>query len=402
MTNGAKNHPQDKAKNRPQDALKNHPYIINPVCLLGVIAGDSLKGLLIAKGQSAWCSRVRVNGLLLLIHYICRNLKPNGTITISADLAHQFVSKVRRRDCNITATEPLLLLCKIGILRRKRPAVFAHVRTSAVYCFTDSYRKAQVLLKVNLTPKLAQKRAFADNRRECRLNRRYPFRRQLLANLATVSFSDAARPIIGKALMTKAGENLKRLVTAIDAQAHFVTVSERGQITTSIGNCRREVQPHLLLLGEPVVTCDISNAHWNFLPLILANRLHHVSGERGWGKYVNDGWREHNRLNALLSQGDFYCAWCFDPKNDTERTEKKDVLTILLNKKNEDCQQNRLYRRIAAEFPITFAIIEDIKRDDNRAIGKQLHRFTADAIAAALLEVQQKGIAAIPHVDALI
>ena len=112
------------------------------------------------------------------------------------------------------------------------------------------------------------------------------FRSQLLADLATVSFSRAARPIIGKALMTKGGENLKRLVNAIDAQAHFVKVSERGQITTSIGNCRREVQPHLLLLGEPVVTCDISSAHWNFLPLILANRLHHVSGEGDRGKYV--------------------------------------------------------------------------------------------------------------------
>jgi len=36
------------------------------------------------------------------------------------------------------------------------------------------------------------------------------------------------------------------------------------------------------------------------------------------------------------------------------------------------------------------------------APAPQLHRFTADAIAAALLEAQQKGIAAIPHVDALI
>jgi hypothetical protein len=33
---------------------------------------------------------------------------------------------------------------------------------------------------------------------------------------------------------------------------------------------------------------------------------------------------------------------------------------------------------------------------------KSVQRFTADAIAAALLEVQREGIAAIPHVDALI
>ena len=106
MTNGAKNHPQDKAKNRPHDDLKNHPDIINPVCLLGAMAGDSLKALLIAKGQTAWCSRVRVNGLLLLIDYISRNLKRNGTITISADLAHSFVSKLRKRSSDKVVSEP--------------------------------------------------------------------------------------------------------------------------------------------------------------------------------------------------------------------------------------------------------------------------------------------------------
>ena len=81
---------------------------------------------------------------------------------------------------------------------------------------------------------------------------------------------------------------------------------------------------------------------------------------------------------------------------------RRSLLIILLNQKNEKCQQNRLYQRIRAAFPITFAIVEDIKRDDHRILGKQLHRFIADVITAALLEVQRKGIAAIPHVDALI
>jgi len=320
---------------------------------------------------------------------------------MSADLAHQFVSKLRKRSSDKVVSEPVLLLCVIGILRRIRPAVFAHVKTSAVYCLGDSYRKT-LRHEVSLTPNLLRKRISADERLERRLNRKYRFRRQLLADLATLRFSDSARPIIGNGLLSKGGDNLKRLVNAIDAQGHFVIVSERGQITTSIGSCPRQLQPHLLLSGEPVVTCDISNAHWNFLPLILANRLLHVSGDRDRGKYVNDGWREHNRMTAFLSQGDFYCAWCLDPKNDTERKKKKGLLNILLNKKNTECQGNRLYRRIAAKFPITFAIIEDIKRNDNRNLSKQLHRFTADAIAGALLEVQQKGIAAIPYVDALI
>jgi hypothetical protein len=50
----------------------------------------------------------------------------------------------------------------------------------------------------------------------------------------------------------------------------------------------------------------------------------------------------------------------------------------------------------------TFRIVEDIKRNDHRNLSKQLHRFTADAIAEALLEVQREGIAAIRYIDALI
>jgi hypothetical protein len=402
MTNGAKNRPHDNAKNRPQDAIKNHPDIIKPVCLWGVLDEASLKALLKSRRQTAWCSRVRVRGLLLLIDYICRKVRKKGTITISADLAHSFVSKLRRRDCDTAVTEPLSVLCEIGILRKVRSAVFAHVKTSSAYSFTDPYCKKPIRLEVCLTQNLLRKRISADDRRERRLDRKYRFRRQLLADLGTLRFSDSARPIIANGLLSNGGENLKRLVSAIDTQAHFIRVSERGQITTSIGSCPRQLQPHLLLGGEPVVSCDISNAHWNFLPLILTTRLDHASLKPMREKYVNDCWRERNRLTAFLSQGDFYCAWCRDPENDAEREEKKDVLNILLNKSNGECQRNRLYQKIAATFPITFAVIEDVKRNDHRNLSKQLHRFTADAIAAALLEAQQKGIGAIPHVDALI
>ena len=72
-------------------------------------------------------------------------------------------------------TEPLLVLCEIGILETERPAVFAHVKASAVYCFAYSYCK-RLRIEVVLTPKLAQKRACAPDRREQRLNRKFPWR----------------------------------------------------------------------------------------------------------------------------------------------------------------------------------------------------------------------------------
>jgi hypothetical protein len=400
-TNGAKNRPHDKPKNHPQDGFKNRPDIINPVLLCWVLGEAELKALLRVKKQTVWCTRVRLLGLLLVIDYICRNFK-NGMISMSADLAHQFVSKLRKKDCATTITEPLLLLWKIGVLERLRPAVHAHVKASAVYCFADPYCKKRLQLAVALPPKLAQKRAFAFVRCEARLNRKFPWREKLLADLGTVRFSDSARRIIAKGLSGKGSENLTRLISAVDTQAHSVTVSVRGQITTSIGSCPRDLQPHLLLDGEPTVSCDIANAHWNFLPKLLKDRLAYVSRDPTRERYVADGTRELHPLVAFLSDGDFYQKWYSDSYDLKKREDKKTVLNILLNKPNQQCMTNALYRTVRRTFPITFGIIEDLKSKDNRNLSKQLHRFTADAIAAALLEVQQKGIAAIPHVDALI
>ena len=168
---------------------------------MGVVGELGLKALLVREKQTAWCTRVRILGLLLLIDYICRHLK-RGQISMSADLAHQFVSKLRNSRPGTMITEPLLALCEIGILEMVRPAVFAHVKASAVYRFAFSYRQ-QLRLEVVLTPKLAQKRACASDRREKRLNRKFPWREKLLADLCAISFSDSARPIICKGIFGK-------------------------------------------------------------------------------------------------------------------------------------------------------------------------------------------------------
>ena len=132
--------------------------------------------------------------------------------------------------------------------------MFAHVKTSAVYCFADPYRKKRLRLEVVLTPKLAQKRAFAADRRENRLNRKFPWRKQLLADLSAQSAFLLQRDQSSHSeLPAKTAITSIALVSAIDVARPFCRVSERGQITTSIGSCPRDLQPHLLLDGEP--TC---------------------------------------------------------------------------------------------------------------------------------------------------
>ena len=127
-----------------------------------------------------------------------------------------------------------------------RPAVFAHIKTSAVYCFADPYRKNRFRLEVVLTPKLAQQTAAcAETAASNRLNRKYPMARAAIGGLVQrVSFSLIQRDeSLPRDIPGKASENLLRLVSAIDAQEHFVKVSERGQVTTSIGSCPRDLQP---------------------------------------------------------------------------------------------------------------------------------------------------------------
>jgi hypothetical protein len=396
MTAEEKKRHHDKYKKRHHDAAKKHPNIINPVTLHGLVTEAELRRLITSSGHLEWSPRVRVCGLLLLIDYISRHLK-NHTISISAELARAFVSKLKKGPIR----EPLPLLCSLGILKLIRHGIWAHIRASAVYRLGDDFQKV-FELRVPLTRKLASKRENAEQRCQKGLNRKYRYREQLQKDLNSISFALEARVVIAKMLAISASDNVRRLVSAVDGRKHNVWTSERGQITTTISSCPKELQSHLLLNGEPTVFCDVSHAVWNFLPLILADHLRHVSANADREKYIADGWREHDRLTLLLSDGDFYRAWCRNPLDDEERKEKKDVLNILLNRNTADAHANRLYRRVASEFPITFATIENIKGKDHRNLGKQLHRFMSNSIEAGLLELQKKRIAAIPLVDALI
>ena len=178
-TKSSKKHQQDKLKKHLQDRAKKHHDIINPVTLCGVVNEDELKVLLRFHHQRDWLTRVRVCGLLILIDLVIRKLK-KGVASISADLARSYVSKLRQGSQPGIVKEPLPLLCRIGVMALVRPAVFAHVRTSAVYRLSEKCRGKQKQINVFLTPNLAVKRANAEQRYEQRLNRKYPHRQQLL------------------------------------------------------------------------------------------------------------------------------------------------------------------------------------------------------------------------------
>jgi hypothetical protein len=354
-------------------------------------------------GQAPWCSLVRLRGLLLLIDLVLRN-HPSKGFSLPADLARAYISKLMGPRPEGTIREPLAVLCRVGILKRVRNGVNGwHVATPAAYVVAEAYLKRRLSLQVELPSNLARKQELALNRQENRLNRRYPFRAQLLADLAKLSFAPGCRKRVVELLHDpNFGATMKRTMEAIDGREHFVRINPRGQITTSLSSCPRELKAHLLIDGEPVALCDMSHAHHCFLPALLIGRIQHLRDKYGCAADVRFHSEELSRLISFLSEGDYYTRWCRNAQDPTERGQKKRLINMILNWPNARCERNRLYRWMRAVFPYTFGIVEDLKREDHRNISKSLQSFTALAIRGALTKAQALGIAAIPDVDSLI
>jgi len=379
------------------------------VPLVGVCGEEELRSLLVQHEQQEWAG-IRCLGLLLLIDWFCRpkQFKDNGRkpgakdVSCSAEMARQYASPIKHPKRPRTIPEPLAVLRAIGILHQTAKAVFAHVKASARYAIAPEFKARQRSITVALPPLMKAKLHQADARCDKRLNRKHPFRKQLLADLPKLAFAESARPILAQMRRAdRGGGGLPRIVDAIDLQTHTMTVNTLGTINTSVSSLPRELKPHLTLCGEVTAVCDVSHAHHCFLPRFLHGRLRHFK-ERYPGAVVCHLQAEHGRLIDFLSTGDYYRKWCENPEDDEERLEKKKLITTLLNMRNEVCAPIPLYRTMRSLFPHVFAVIEDIKRGDHRSLSKQLHRFTSDAINGALLAVQHLGLPAIPDTDAII
>jgi hypothetical protein len=371
--------------------------------LEGVASVDEMRRILAKNGQRKWCTRVRLCGLFLLVDFVCRKQTSKG-VPISADRASGFITPLKRLNSRDTIREPLAVLCQIGILRRVQAAVNGRdVKASARYAIDDAKFARRRALEVDLPPLLAKKRETDTDRCEASLNRRYPFRAQLLADLGKLSFGVASRRRITELSRDpKKGAAARRTIEAVDGGSHLLRISSREQVTTSVTGCPRELKPLLLLDGEPTSLCDVSCAHFCFLPVLLRDRIDHLEKEHGLGADVSRHFAEVRRLVHLLSTGDFYGRYCVNPDDPAERKQKKQFVNVILNSPTAKCEENSLYRRMRAEFPYTIGVIEDIKRADHRNVSKPLQHLTAKAINGAFFEAQAKGIPAIPDVDAII
>jgi hypothetical protein len=371
--------------------------------LEGVASVDEMRRILAKNGQRKWCTRVRLCGLFLLVDFVCRKQTSKG-VPISADRASGFITPLKRLNSRDTIREPLAVLCQIGILRRVQAAVNGRdVKASARYAIDDAKFARRRALEVDLPPLLAKKRETDTDRREASLNRRYPFRAQLKADLTKLRFGvDSRLRITELSRDQKLGAAVRRVAEVLGGIDRPLKISPRGQVTTPITGCPRELKPLLLLDGEPTFLCDVSCTHFCFLPVMLRDRIDYIRRQHGSAADVSRHVAELKRLISLLSTGDFYARYCVNPDDPVERKQKKQFLNVLLNSPTAKCEENSLYRRMRAEFPCTIGVIEDIKRANHRNVSKPLQHLTAKVVNGALFEAQGNGIPAIPDVDALI
>ena len=398
----------------PSVKSEKAPAYIYParVCGGAVGGGVSLRvdlaGCLSAAGFDVWITRVRLSSLLAILRHIAKATQRGGNrsqgCAVSNRLGRMFCSKLREAPDGVPR-EPLVALVRAGVLIVASYAKANQWRKESTrYLVAPRFQKLALAGPDGETnAKTLAKLKDAQQRLQRGLNSRFRFRAPLLRDLARVTIPENAQGVIDQLLSDKGKRDAtRRSVMASATREHTVKVKPDGLIVTSLVSCPRELKPRLHLAGEPVALCDISSAHWMFLPRLIQDRLDYCRKRGDDEASMGPMKEEMQRLVALCSSGSFYASMCREGADDVEIKNRKKLLNVLMNSPRSRAASNVVWRGLKRRFPHCFGIVESIKRNDHRAISRALQHFTADAITAALLEMQALGLPAIPDTDCLI
>lgn len=404
ITEGGKKAPTLQTDKVPTLQKGKEPTNYLPRVLLVVGNGEEdLHQLLQKQKLAEWNTNYRRKGLLFLMNFLIGKNKAKG-FALSLELGREYIGAIKTPKNEKTIRQPMHLLVEIEWLEVVTPfKTGPHQKHSSVYRIPPRLIATKRKSEVFLPPKLIKKMENAAPRNERRLNRKQPFRAQLLLDLRRVSISDEGRKVIHRLRAEDEKKSaIKQVLRLIDGDAAAKVSADHSEtITTNLSQCPKELKPCLLIDGEEIADCDISHAHHCFLPVVIEGRIKYMQRKGATGKIITDHQRELGKLRRFLSDGDYYRKLSVDPTSDRERDEKKLLLTMLLNFPNEKARKNGLYCKLKRKFPRTFSIVEDIKNQDHRTLGIQLRSFTAQTINEALLAMQAKVLPCIPHTDSI-
>lgn len=402
-----KDRQSDESKKRTDNRSEKGPTIETqkgptnyiPVTVSGVIGEGDLKLLLHRFNQGKWITRKKIAGLLQLLDLMIR--KGGKTFKISSELSHEYVRR-SKGNCG-TIQQPLALLVHIGILEKVRKAkVGPHLKVSAEYRFHYNYSRRSEM-EIFISPQQLAKRENAGSRKEGRLNRKHPFRARLIVDMERLSLSaEGESQSLNLIVANQKEDCTRRLIESLNGtREKAVKVDSSGTISTFINGTPKELKPHLEIDGKPVAKCDIEGAHFCILQRIVRDRITYYQKQKQSGFKIEMLEKEAKRFSGMIEAGDIYSQGRPEVTKD-ERKEKKLAMLSALNMKTSVAIHIPEYRWLRETFPLTFRIVEDIKKNDHRALSIQLRNYTARIINGALRRLQEMDIPAFPDTDALI
>lgn len=390
----SKKAPSMEAEKAPSMADEKAPPYYLPAVILGVMGKVELGALLTSKRQKEWKSEKRVGGLLLIIDLIARN---GGSVSISSELSRQYVSTLKRAKNPGTIKQPLALLVHLGILEIVQKAVVApHRKASAKYRLNPALGKPR-RFEAAISRQQVEKQATATERQQRHLNRKHRTRAKILADLRTLGLSPKGYELATQMLV--AGEKSQGIgkfwKPLNDPDLHKISFDPSGTAHHFAMYCPRELKPHLTLGGKPVALVDMKAAH---LVALLCVGRDRVSWMAEKGSDTQDLEAELARYKQTLEASDIYEVL----GGTADRKKFKLTLLASLNMATLKARHLPPYQSLKSAFPRLVGILEDLKKNDHRALSKQLQFFTAKIIEGATHEAQGAGIACLPDTDALI
>jgi hypothetical protein len=390
---------QEAAKNIPPNQCEGKG--ITAITVPVVINGDELRRLLLKAEWAPWLSNVRVNALLLLVADAVEREKA-GAFDFGRDRARALCSPL---DAKVAAAnkdvsrEGLAVLTGLGVFHRDFVGVSYPQAVASEFRFGERYAsRKRFRLKMELTPKLADKWARKNERVRELFERRTPVVGAVRRSARRLGLSDEGVREMMRLHRTKpdsfaSAANCFRLV---DGQLDELNPDKMKTIHSDISRCPKEIRPHLLLDGEPVVEMDISGAH-----LIVVTKIYEPAFLVRFGvpHEPADAERERRSLVEMIETGDAYAGETEEEKQKRDKSKKAQLTSLNIEVKVQMAM--KAAQRLSADRPIFRAVMWAVKRKNHRSLSQWLQRWLSDIVNAAVVSLDADGIPSIPIVDCL-
>lgn len=375
---------------------ENRPANHGGVVVSGILSMEELDKLLGRGGWKAWRSRVRVNGLLLLVADALERAKA-GRFTFGRDRARLLCSSLPRS--LVLASEPregLTVLTGLGVfVRDEIGCCYPCARTSEFHLGGKFAKRPPFKISLSLGNAMRRKWKERNDRVIQAFENKNPIIGIVRVVASRLKFPQSGLEAVLRLRSSDPDEfpSAERCFKALDGGLFKLTLDQMGTLHSPVSGCPRSVRPELVMDGEDTVEVDISGAHVVVLPKIFDQPFLKFYGIAVHPRKVAE---ERKSLIATVQSGDVYGGDGPDRKQ-----RKKDLLTSL-NIEAKIQMAMDVTERLLAGHPILRKVLWEVKRKNHRDLSQWLQRWVSDIVNPSVLALHENGIPSIPIVDCLL